>query len=226
MKTKVAKVTLTAVVVLCFSTFCLADILTYNFTGSLDVELPASLVDPIGSTLGNSVAGTFSYDTDASPLDTAIETAEYHGDSFNFVTSNGFSFITNNPLILMINNGFSPFLDCFAIAAASESDIVMIPTLSGSPKWISLSLVSTNLDTFTSTDLVALPSLALFKNSSPLGGATLGFGFTDPFFPSVRYSIDTIELDESNPVPEPTSLLLFGTGLGALGLVAYRLKRK
>lgn len=30
----------------------------------------------------------------------------------------------------------------------------------------------------------------------------------------------------ANPIPEPTSLLLFGTGIGALGLVVYRCKRK
>ncbi|MBN2318792.1 MAG: PEP-CTERM sorting domain-containing protein [Acidobacteria bacterium] len=31
---------------------------------------------------------------------------------------------------------------------------------------------------------------------------------------------------ESNPIPEPTAILLLGTGLGTLGLAAYRRKRK
>lgn len=31
---------------------------------------------------------------------------------------------------------------------------------------------------------------------------------------------------ESQPVPEPSTMLLFGSGLGALGLVAYRRKKK
>ena len=43
---------------------------------------------------------------------------------------------------------------------------------------------------------------------------------------SAAFDNFSLEADQFNPIPEPTSLLLFSTGLGALGLAAYRLKRK
>jgi len=45
-------------------------------------------------------------------------------------------------------------------------------------------------------------------------------GYTSFQIDYIRFDVDT------NPIPEPASLMLLGTGLGVLGLVAYRRRNK
>jgi hypothetical protein len=56
---------------------------------------------------------------------------------------------------------------------------------------------------------------------------SLTFAFSSTDYPEV-IGIDSVMIsgDLIQPIPEPTSLLLFSTGLGILGLIAYRRKRK
>ena len=54
------------------------------------------------------------------------------------------------------------------------------------------------------------------------------FSFTRQYtsFDSPEQFIDNVVLSSSSAIPEPASLLLLGTGLGVLGLAAYRRRRK
>ena len=64
-------------------------------------------------------------------------------------------------------------------------------------------------------------------------GSSWGYyGFTGILFDELqmitdsKMLIDNLQFSDSVPVPEPTSILLLGTGLGALGFVTYQRKRK
>ena len=67
-------------------------------------------------------------------------------------------------------------------------------------------------------------------------GSPRDLGFTGDIWMVIEVSGDPsdviafddfyLQADRLTPIPEPTSLLLLGTGLGALGLLAYRRKRK
>ena len=74
---------------------------------------------------------------------------------------------------------------------------------------------------FTDPD-VAYPTPALFYGFSNITFDTIKISLTAPAADETYWLIGNIQ---SDPVPEPTSLLLLGTGLAGIGLAAWRRKK-
>lgn len=89
--------------------------------------------------------------------------------------------------------------------------------------------VFTNLGEYTFS-LITLPNLNTAQDFygwiAGSGEYFTGFSFGSQNGNRSAPTIDNVTLGNIVPVPEPTFFLLFGTGLGFLGLVAYWRKRK
>lgn len=188
-----------------FSSFCSAEILTYQFTGTVTSTNNGSVVIKEINT-GDTVTGEFTYDTkgiDGMPSDP--KSGLYPSESFS-LTVGGYSFgasdnnisVTNDSVLIQ---GSSP-VDSFEVVSPLRE--VSGTSFSGlPPAQIDLVLVDTDASAFNSDALPASLNLADFEIVSEVpygttGGRLIFQSLSNGDTGEIRFQIDSLVIDNAS----------------------------
>ncbi len=196
---------------------CQAGMVTYEFSGTIDGKSgdASHLFDSIVP--GTPFSGTFGYD----PAGAELSDGVYHtvGGIPLTLTIGDYTVVNLAGVWVVVHNNVpEDYLILMWMSARFASPVIPVPY------GIDILEIDFRDDSGTALDSAALPS-AVEVTKFPDRLFAFGMNFLTTDFPADRLAMGG-DIQEFHAVPEPSTLLLLGSGLAGLGGVAWRRHRK
>jgi hypothetical protein len=191
--------------------------ITVTFTGTVTSFDP----DPFGGlVLPMAVSGSYTFDPATPPRDTLFPDQRVY-DALLSLTVNLGSYgpwTSTAPLEIQIDNGTATngLIDRYAVVSRASDGLHLGPGGTGIPGYQILSFAFALFDT-TNNNPFDSPDLPTNVDLSKFGASFLGLNFVIDEDPAVNGVVTSLNFPAAT-VPEPTSMLLLGSGVAALAL--------